>query len=193
MSDDRGLTVGQLLPERFDRIGELVDRKLRDTREAKRFGIPSFVWDRLDAPVSAAIHDALDRNVLEMLAEGWSSARELREVAKATRRPPGARAEWVLGKHTVTTSVHPVLQIAVPGGRYDALRFTLELSAEINAVQLSIAGGHITAATGIECTLVAQLKYGDAKLHAPQKSRKFRPLGEYTFPAPGIAIPVTAK
>ena len=193
MSDDRGLTVGQLLPARFDKIGEFVDRKLRDTAEAKRIGIPSFVWDRLDAPVSAAIHGALDRNVLEMLAEGWCSARELREVAKATRRPAGTRAEWVLGKHTVTTSVHPVLQIAVPGGRYDALRFTLELSAEINAVQLSILGGHIVSATGIECTLVAQLKYGDAKLHTPQKSRKFKPLGEYAFNTPGVPIPLPAK
>jgi hypothetical protein len=190
MSDNDALTVAQLLPDHFDRIGEIVDRELRDDEKSRRIGIPAFVWKGLDAPVSAAIHGALDRDVLELLAEGWRSAHELRQLAARNKSEPGTRVEWTLGTHSLMTSVHPVLQVSVPGYRFPALRFTLELGAEIAVAQLSIQGGRIAAASALECKLVAQLKYGEVKLHEPRKSRAFQPLGRHVFAAPGLEIPL---
>ena len=139
--------------------------------------------------MSAAIHGALDRDTFELLAEGWRSARELREQAANSRSAPDTHIEWTLGTHTLTTRVHPVLQISVPGVRFPALRFTLELSAEIVVAQLSIVAGRITAASAVECTLVVQLKYGEVKPHEPKRSRKFQPLGRHVYAAPGLEIP----
>jgi hypothetical protein len=190
MSDNAALTVAQLLPDHFDRIGEIVDREFHEDEKSKRLGIPAFVWKGLDAPVSAAIHGALERDVLELLAEGWRSAHELRQLAAKNKGEPDARVEWTLGTHSLTTRVHPLLQISVPGHRFPALRFTLELSAEIALAQLSIQGGRITAANALQRKLVAQLRYGEVKLHEPRKSRAFEPLGRHVFAAPGLEIPL---
>ena len=91
MSTDAPLTVRDLLPRRFDRLGDLMQRELKDTEETRRLGVPAFVWSGMVTPVSDAIRKALDVDVLEELAGAWAKAHELHAFKDARRHPRGSR------------------------------------------------------------------------------------------------------
>ena len=182
MSEHNEYALRDFLPQRFDGM----EQALREGM-AKQ---PSLAWGFVGEEAAKAILSTLDLDVFEILARGWSKARELYKYTDPATYPPGE--SWIvhLGDHeTPTFAVHPILQVAYAAGALGPrLRFTLELSAHFRSVALLLRDGHITAVGAGDGAVRAQLKYGSVALHKQLESKAVNLGRPIRFSEPGIRI-----
>lgn len=185
MSEPGGVSIRKLLPGRFDQMdGRLKDELSKDSELSTR----KLAWGFIGSEATDAIQNVLDCDVFTILAHGWCIARELLEYTDTTKHPIGETSALQLGKHKVTTSVHPVLVITIAPAMEQTLRFTLELAAEFRLASIVIRNGHIRRIESGECDVSAQLKYGDLPLHDPKTTRSVKLPGRLDLGTPGLAI-----
>lgn len=184
MADPGVTTLADLLPAKIDGLGDCVQAHL----EARPGGLVTLAWGLIKFQAAGRIKDALNIDVLDMAAKAWAAARELHGYADASRHPAGEVEVTHLGKHSLTASVHPVLNIGFAGASFAPMRFTLVLTAEFLSAALSIQDGAIVAVAPGEASAAAVLKYGEVDLHKPLASRPLRLPGVKTFD-PGLRIP----
>ena len=188
MSEQYGCKVSDLLPETFDHLDEVIKEGLDGDSEGARPSIPRFAWKILQSKASQAVRDVLDGDVFELLARAWCVARELHDFTDGRKYPPGKDSTVFLGNHQVSTEVHPVLVVTVGSLEGARLRFTLTLTAHFRSAALTIRDGHITAIDAGDCSVGAQLKYKDTKLHKELESREVKLPGRLRLQPPGLAI-----
>jgi hypothetical protein len=181
---DSGVMVNVLLPDTFNRIEGVVKNELSND---SAIGVASAVWGFVGSAATDAIRRRLSFDVVEVLGRGWVFARELHEYKDTNKHPPGESSIVYLGQHKMKTELYPVLTLMI-GPIKRELRFTLETTARINSVALSILNGHITGLGAGDCFVEAQLKYREIALHAPIKARKVTLPGRHDFEAPGLPI-----
>lgn len=185
MSEDSGCKLRDLLPANIGRIGQTLRTEIESERPK---GGAALAWDFIATSATEKIVGALDEDVFELLARSWCVARELKEYTDPVKHPPGERSVVRLGRHKFTTSAHPVLTFRIGGFTFRPLRFTVELTAHFEPLELDIENGRIRAIGSGECKVSAQLKYGSVALHKAKESRHLKLPGRYRFESPGLAI-----
>jgi len=188
MSEQYGCKVGDLLPDTFDHLDEVIKEGLVSDSEEARPSIPRFARQIIQSKATQAVRDLLDGDVFELLARAWCVARELHEFKDRGKYPPGKDSTVFLGNHQVSTEVHPVLVVTVGSIEGPRLRLTLTLTAHFRSAALSIRDGHITAIDSGDCSVSAQLKYKDIKLHKELESREVKLPGRLQLQPPGLEI-----
>jgi len=185
MSEASGYRVRELLPAEIQGLPGVLRNELQQAHPSGPLGL---AWNFLGTTAAGKIAEALDLDLFEVLAQGWSVARELKEYTDPVKHPPGRRSVVYLGKHKFKTSVHPTLEISVDGLAKRELRFTLELTATFRSIALGIENGRILDAAAGDGDVSAQMKYGAAPLHTAVTSTPLKLPGRVTFKAPGLAI-----
>ncbi len=188
MSEQYGCKVSDLLPDKFDHLDQVIKEGLDGDSEEARPSIPRFAWQIIQSKATQAVRDVLDGDVFELLARAWCVARELHDFTDRRKYPPGKDSTVFLGNHQVSTEVHPVLVVTVGSLEGARLRFTLTLTAHFRSAALTIRDGHITAIDAGDCSVGAQLKYKDTKLHKELESREVKLPGRLRLQPPGLAI-----
>jgi hypothetical protein len=181
---DNGVMVNELLPDTFNRMEGVVRNEFS---KDPAMGVASRLWALIGSTATDAIRSRLNFDVVELLGRGWVFARELHEYKDPNKHPPEESSIVYLGQHKMKTELYPVLTLMI-GPISRELRFTLEMTAHINSVALSIRDGHITGLGTGDCFVEAELKYREIALHDPVKSRKVTLPGHRDFKAPGLAI-----
>ena len=181
---DSDVMVNELLPHTFNRLEGVVRDELS---KDPAMGVASRVWELIGSTATGAIRDRLNFDVVELLGRGWVFARELHEYKDPNKHPRDESSIVYLGKHKMKTELYPVVTLMI-GPISRELRFTLEVTANINSAALSIRDAHITGLGTGDCSLEAQLKYREFALHDPIESRKVTLPGHHDFDAPGLAI-----
>lgn len=185
MAEGSGVTVGDLLPERFDGLEDQVKAQLEADPQA---GKSKLAWDLIGSEVEGALRSVLDCDLIETLAKAWTTARALQDYADPARHPPGEASVVHLGERKVERELHPVVAVTIGGCECMELRFTLCLTARFSGLALSIRAPFITGGTAGDLEVGAQLKYGEAPLHKPQEARKIALPGRFGFDPP-LQIP----
>lgn len=178
-----GVKVKVLLPDTFNRMEEAVKDEL--SKDPAMAGA-SRVLELIGSAATDAIRNRLNFDVLEVLGRGWVFASELHEYKDPAKHPPGERSIVHVGKHEMKTKLEPIVTLTV-GPVSKELRFTLEVTAHINSVALSICDGNITGIGTGDGSVEAQLKLGEIPLHNAIESRTVTFPGYHKF-EPGLEI-----
>ena len=179
-----GVKVNVLLPDTFNRMEDAVKDEL--AKDPAMDGA-SRVLGLIGSAATDAIRRRLNFDVLEVLGRGWVFANELHEYKDQAKHPRGERSIVSVGKHEMKTQLEPIVTLTV-GPISKELHFTLEVTAHINAVALSICDGNITGVGTGDGSVEAQLKFGEIPLHDPIESRQVTFPGRHDFAAPGLEI-----
>lgn len=136
---------------------------------------------------ASKLNEALDKDVGDALATGWSKLKAVRDAAKRSLQHPGETSVVTIGQHELTSTHHPVLSVRVAELPAAELRFTLDLVAQFKSVKLEISDGRIRAVSPGEASAFAKLKYGNVEL-----GRKSTPAwklpGEIRLSGDGIPV-----
>jgi hypothetical protein len=184
MADAFGVTVNELLPSHIDQLADSVDQHVKSEPHALARLARGLVKSQADHQ----LRDVLKVDVFELIAKAWAGARAMHNYTDASAHPPDQTEIMHLGEHTVTATVHPVLQIIVAGIKLEPMRFSLILSAQLQAAALSIRNAAIIAASPGDASATAELRYRDVRLHDPLPLRTIHLPTLKTF-EPGIRIP----
>jgi len=173
----QGVRINDLFPSGLTQIGESVANEIRQQGEA---GLTGGAWAMLKDEAAARLQEVLDLDVLEVIGQAWSKARELREYADPLKHPPEETSIVHLGEHAVTCEVYPVLEVRLGDVALPELRFTLNVIAKFKSVALTIRGGAIRAVAPGACAAVAELKYRSATLKR-EETPELRLPGRFNF------------
>ena len=136
--------------------------------------------------------EALDCDLIELLADGWARAPLLAEFADPDRHPPGERWSIALGEHELGRDLRPVVAVTIGSCPCVELAFDLALTAHFGGVQLTVADGRIVGGSLGEAWASAELSYQGVPLHEAAESRRVALPAAFEFAGPGIAIPLLA-
>ena len=184
-----GLKLSDLLPANLDAVGERARRTLSENEDV---GAMKLAWGYIGSELERALEQALDRDLMEVIATGWAKADLLASFADPAR--PGARDRSVieLGAHDLTRELKPVIAVTIGSCPCVEIAFGLTVTANFGGVQLSIADGHITGGRAGEAWASAQLSCEGVPLHDAAETRKMPIPGAFQFAAPGVkVIPAT--
>jgi len=134
------------------------------------------------------LNEALDTDVFELLAEAWLKFKQVRDCGDASTHPPAQDTIVTLHDVEVTSTNSPLLHTTVGGVALPELRFTLELSAKFDALQLVVRDAHIRSLRPGSASAIVRLKYGSTKL-AERSTPEWKLPGEIALGEDGIAIP----
>ena len=178
------LTLGDLLPEQLDDVGTLARNELRKNDE---IGAMKLAWDYVGSQLGDAIGQALDCDLMKVLAEGWAKADELASFAGPENQ--GVRSVIELAGHDVSRQFKPVIAVTIGSCPCVELEFNFALAAHFGGVQLTVVDGHITGGRAGDAWASAQLSYAGIPLHDAAETRKLALPGEFELEAPGVPLP----
>jgi hypothetical protein len=181
-----GLKLGALLPDRLDGLGERARQELCQNEDV---GAMNLAWDFVGTELNAALAQALNCDLMEVLAKGWASADLLAGFADRARHPAGDRSVIELAAHDFSRELKPVIAVTIGSCPCVELEFSFALTAHFGGVQLSVVDGHITGGRTGEAWASAQLSYQGIPLHEAAETRKVPIPGEFQFDLPGVPIP----
>lgn len=121
-------------------------------------------WSQVGDLVESGVRDALDVDLVGVLAGGWSKAVELRGYADSAKYPPETKVRMTLAQHRLAIAIDPELTLSVDGIAAQPLQLKVELVADLKGAVLTIADGAITAVDAGKVALSAQLKWGSHSL-----------------------------
>ena len=84
-----GLKLSALLPDRLDAVGAQARQRLCENEDV---GAMTLAWDYIGDELSGALGQALDCDLMEVLAKGWARrgfARRFRRPGETSRRESG--------------------------------------------------------------------------------------------------------
>ena len=110
------------------------------------------------------INEALEIDVIGLIAQGWVKLRTVRDAAKKSRASPDTTTMVTLGEHKIATDCHPVLEFKFADLNLTELKFTLELEVKFKSVKLAIRDARLKSIAPGEASVTARLKYGKVKL-----------------------------
>ena len=189
MAQPDDATLADLFPEEVELGPAMADAEARPDASGALQAASLIPWDLVGGPVWDALRGLLDRDPVELFADGWTKAQAFRNYADPAKYPPDQTIVAHLGDHEFTRDLHPVITVSIPGCPPCALRFTVALEAWFSGVALSIRDGYILGGRTGDATLSAELKYRDISLIPEQKTRKLKLPGRFRFRPPGLRIP----
>ena len=112
--------LNALLPAELDSVGERARLKLCENQD---IGGMKLAWGYIGGELQKALAQALDCDLMEMLARGWAQADLLAEFADSARHPAGERSIVEIGAHDYSRELKPVIAVTLanssklPSGR----------------------------------------------------------------------------
>ena len=150
--------------------------------------LSQFSWPLVRGRIAESIGETLRTDGLLWLAHGWSAAMELRAFKDPARYPPGKPSFLKLGKHKLSGALHPKVVVRCAGQELTSVTFDVPVTAEFNAITLTIQDAAVTGLGGGECAISLQIRYRGAVLSPKLPVRTIPLPGSYDFPRP-LAIP----
>ncbi len=136
----------------------------------------------LRGAIIRAVMACLHFDPLVLLAEGWSTARDIRacrNADKATGKPVVLK----LGAHSLSRDMHPAITVNLGSEKSFALDVALSLTGMFEGVELTISESKLIAVGSGTCSLSLQIKV--AKRTVVSRELKTLELpGEYRFAQP---------
>lgn len=163
-------------------------REREEILETVSGALTSVSWPLLRSRIADAIAQALEGDKLPWLAQAWSTAKALQAYKDEGKYPRGTQSFVKLGEHSIEGQLHPTVAVSVNGAEVGALEFTVPITADMNAVSLSVLDGAITGCGGGDCTLSASLHWREFELCEKFGLGSFTLPGKFEFAKP-IAIP----
>jgi len=139
----------------------------------------------------ATLYQALGLPLEDILRSAWSSLIELQEYRDAKRHPPEETSQVRFGKHRVTSTHHPKVELLLNDSAVATLTFDVQLTLNIAATTLLVRAGRIWQARGCEFQGEAALSYRGFSLMKRKTASVALP-GAIDF-GDGIAIPPLPK
>jgi hypothetical protein len=133
------------------------------------------------------LNEALDKDVGDALALGWSKVKAVRDAAKRSLEHPGETSVVTLGQHELTSTHYPTLTVRVAKLPAAEIRFTLDLVAQFKSVKLAITDGRIRSVSPGEASAIAKLKYGKVEL-SKKSTPAWKLPGEIRLAGDGIPV-----
>lgn len=143
----------------------------------------------LGAKAVEAINEAVGGiDLLDLFGTAWATANDLQSRADPAQYPPGKSHYVKLGQHTVQFDVKPTLVISIGGWSSQPVAITLELSAIVNAMELKIRDGHITAIHGGACDVGVTMMLAGKALMKRKTLKTFTLDVEHVYAPPGLRL-----
>ena len=175
-----------LLPDRFDRLGEESKKELCQDENVSRMHL---AWDFIESQLSEELKDLLDLEIVDLLGKAWASAKQLHEFRDPAKHPPGVRELLKFGDFDFGHDLHPTIDVTIGTCPCVRLEFTLALTGHFSGLYLGIRDGHIIDGRSGMAWASAQLSYADIPLHEEKDTKKKTLPGRFKFSPPGIEIP----
>ena len=120
--------------------------------DALRTDMGAFDNDLLQAfstsVVLVALHKALDVPLADIFKSAWGSALELQAYRNPEKHPPN-ETSWVkFGKHKLTSSHQPKIEVLLNGKRIGTLSFDVKLTLHVTGTKLRVRDARIWEAAG---------------------------------------------
>ena len=180
-----GLKLSALLPARLDAVGARAREELCRNQDV---GAMKLAWDYIGSELSSALAQALDCDLMEMLARHWASNDLLAAFAGPAKPSVGDRSVVELAAHDVSRELKPVIAVTIGSCPCVEIEFGFALTAHFSGVQLSIADGHIIGGRAGQAWASAQLSCQGVPLHDAAETRKLPIPGSFQFEPPGVPI-----
>jgi len=185
MADDFRLSLEEL-PDSAALESEKSAIQEELTRQGSR--LAKLHWALVRDTACNGLRNCLEElNPVDCIAKGWSTAAEIRALAKETASSPGLEKELALASHKLSVAVHPLVTIHCDPIALPTLRFTLTVDAAVACAVLIIRDGKLAAIEAAKIIPSATLSYADSEL----KKLKLKPIDisrPYQFADGGLAI-----
>jgi hypothetical protein len=116
------------------------------------------------------INEALETDVIGLIALGWAKLETVRAASVKSRTTPDTTTMVTLGEHKILADCHPVLEFKFADLNLTELKFTLELEVFFKSVKLAIRDARLKSIAPGEASVTARLKYGKVKLKEQKTS-----------------------
>jgi len=110
------------------------------------------------------LNQAIDVDVFELFAGAWVKFKQVRDCANPATHPPGQDTIVTMHDVEVTSSNSPLLHTKIGEVPLPDLRFTLDLTAKFEAIQLVVRDAHVRAIKPGAASAIVKLKYGNTTL-----------------------------
>jgi len=145
-------------------------------------------WPGFVAETAAKeLNEKLNIDVFDLFADAWATFRQVRDCADRSKHPPEETAVVRLTGVEITSSNAPFLKATWYGIPLHELKFTLDLVARFEALELVIRDARIRALRPGAASALVCLKYGKKKL-GEQATPHWNLPGEIKLPGDGIPI-----
>jgi len=133
--------------------------------------------------IAARIPDLLQLDLGAIFVGGWKKVSEFQRYADPVKYPPDETIFVKLGRHTVTSSHKPSLDIVVDGVKVDTVPFEVKLTLTLDTALLTIRGGEVLAVAPGACKAAGELKCEGYSL-VKRESTSIKLPGRWTFKEP---------
>jgi hypothetical protein len=183
---DEATKLKDLLPERFDGLGEEARKELSNDDKISAMNL---AWDYIESQLDSELREALDIEIFDLLGKAWAGAKRLAEYRNKAKHPPGVRELLKFGDFDFERELHPIVEVTIGDLPCAKLKFTVKLAGHFSGLYLGIKDAHLIDGRTGKGWASAQLSYCDIPLHKEKETKKFTLPGRFKFTAPGIEIP----
>lgn len=127
-------------------------------------GVATVPLEAVINEAAAALHEALDVSLGDILATAWTDSRKIRDAADPEMHGPDEVVIVPLLEHAIRSEHKPTLEFTVDGRSLFSLVFVVELALQLQQVVLRIKAGRIRSVVGGSCHASATLSCGGAEL-----------------------------
>ena len=184
MAGNASIEMSELLPSSIEDLGEKIRRHMEEEGGAGG----RVRWSAAGGAALKAIREKLSFDVARCFAAAWAEYEGLRDYRDAEKHPPGRDEPYALGKNSVELEAEPLLVISLGGFEAPPLSFGYTISAEFEAVELTIRDGAVQAAALGGGKVAAVLTLKGRELHEPCQLAGARLPGRLEFDPP-VPIP----
>jgi hypothetical protein len=166
----------------FDIKAELDGKVISDlSKEIKQ--LPDVAWSAFSEEIEFALGKALDINLLDVVAEGWSKLKQLRDYCG--RKPDDENKPFsvALAQHDVVSSHQPGIDVLLGEKVIAKIIVDVELSLALKGIILSVRDDHIIAIASGKFTATGSVKYRGATL-IEKSTKEYDIPGKWTFERP---------
>jgi hypothetical protein len=166
----------------FDIKAELDGKMISDlSKEIKQ--LPDIAWSAFSEEIEFALGKALDIDLLDLVAEGWSKLQQLRDYCG--RKPDDENKPFsvALAQHDVVSSHQPGIDVLLGEKVIARIVVDVELSLTLKGIVLSVRDDHIVAIASGKFAGAGSVKYRGATL-IEKSTEEYDIPGKWIFDRP---------
>lgn len=160
-ASDGARTLGDLIDSEIDLQDP--DEGTAEANEALRDDLRRFDQGLLQVMtmggVLVALKPALDIPLVDIFKSAWASSLELQAYLDPEKHPPEETSRVRFGKHKISSTHQPKLEVLLNGKRVGTISFDVRLTLHIASTRLQIRDGKIWQAEGPEFKGECQVTY----------------------------------
>lgn len=166
----------------FDIKAELDGRVLTDLSEEIK-QLPDIAWSAFADEIEFALGKALDVNLIDVVVEGWTKLKQLRDYCGQKQEDADKPFSVALAQHDVVSSHQPGIDVLLGEKVIGRIVVDVDLSLTLKGVVLTIRDDHIIAVASGKFTGAGSVKYRGATL-IEKSTPEYNIPGKWTFDRP---------